>query len=761
MVLNVFLQNGGGGSQSLPIVLSYVEILFQSTEWQNLKAGLTILEACLTSSPHAFAVHIHVAIEAALNFCNHPCVRVQYQAIQLIGSLCEYDGITSGSGIGGVESAVVELRKDYGQRILHSISQLLSSKCSKVACHACLSIVSFCRGGKGIGKNGSSLVDSSYILPYVGDVLQAIATGPLSLDVLSNVVLYIRAFASIACLADVVGTEFAQYYDNIVPGLLQCISFGLQRDQHGSIIAPGSMSHEIVSLRGSAIEALTIAGKAVGSEDGRFKAESKNIMNLVVSILQSRVSNNDAPTLIPQDQLLAAAARISSLIGDEYIPYIPIVLPYLLEVAKEEAHVSITDGDLDSAGEGTECDEDTGMETITMNLPGMGVKKLSLNTTQMQEKALAARVVYEHAYAMGATFGQFASDCFEAFVPLLQFKYSAEVRATAAQALGQIFNSACEFALSTQEIQQNFLTLIAESYSKLLLILSTQLQNEEIDDSETLIAMSESLSEICYSAFTNKHDNGTHIASLSLNEAEKFTSELLKVIGDSLKRRFDILAMLETSFDEDHKSDLEDKLMIESEFLTSLVDSIGYNLKSLKEKFLPIFEKLVHPAFSAILAQPTYGDPRARFSALCLFCDSVEHCGAEAASRYGLALSQGVVLAMNDTINRGDLELKEVSVYSVAQIARNAPPTSLNAFVETIAPQLMSLAKEGECKNKDDIDDLRLVENSTSALATLSLFSSSPFKHLDGVSRTDVMKVFLSNLPLGEDEDEAKVSLSQ
>lgn len=746
MVLNTFLENGGGGSQSIPIVLGFVDVLLKSSEWQKLKAALTILEACLTTSPHAFSVHVPVAIEAALNFCSHPCVRVQHQAIQLIGSLCEFDGVAKGG---------VELRKDYGQRILQSLAQLLTSKCSKVICHACLSIVSFCRGGKSEEKDGSS-IKKSYIVPYLGDVLQAIACGPLSLDVMSNIVVYIRAFASIACLADVAGSDFASFYENVIPGLMQCVSFGLQYDQNGTVLNSSATTHEVVSLRGAAIEAVTIVGQAIGSDDDRFKPEAQKIMNIVAAAIQYRSTNNNTQNLIPQDQLLAAAARIASILEDAYTPFVPIILPSLLEVAKEEASVSITDGDPDSASEGTDIDEDNGTESITMNLPGMGVKKLVLNTSQIQEKALVARVVYEHANSMGVAFGPYVPDCFQAFIPLLQFKYSADVRATAAQAIGAIFASACEFAMS-QGSQQHY-TLVMDMYPKLLLTMSAQLQTEESDDFEILLAVSEALSNICYAVFSHRSEHGSHIASLSVNDADKFTSELLKVIRDCLARRFDMFALLEKSFDEDQRSEVEERLIVDSELLTNLVDSIGYNLKCLKEKFVPIFERHIAPAFSSILTSSAYTDPRSRFCALCLFCDCVEHCGKDAAARYGTVLSQGVCHGLNDSVTGGDVELKEVSVYSIAQIARHSRPETLNSFVGVIVPQLMSIAKEGEIKSKDEIDELRLVENSASALATLSLFSKSPYKQFDGQQKSEILRIFLSNLPLEEDEDEAKVS---
>ena len=748
MILNSFLQHGGGGSQSLPTVLSIVESLLKSTEWQNIRSGLIILDACLTSSPHSFSTHIPVAVEAALTFTGHPCVRVQYQAIELLGSLCQADVIAE-------ENEGMGVREEHGKRILQSFAQLLLSKCAKIVCHACLGIVSFCRGG-----NTGEPVNSSYVLPYLGDLLNAIASGPLSLDITSSTVVYSRAFSSIACLAEVAGTDFAPFYDTIMPGLMESASFGLERSMNGTISVSGSSSHETVALRGAAIMSATIVGQSISDADDRFHPEAEKLMQLIISLLQQNALNEAAPTLIPKDQLLAAAARIASIIGVAYAPYVPSILPHLLKIAKEEADVSITDGSPDSAGEHSDFDEDTGMQSFTVNLPGMGVKKLTLNTTQIQEKSLAARALYEHANSMGAAFGPYANDCFDAFLPLLEFKYSTEVRATAAQALGPVFDSACEFAVTSQAKQQ-YSHLITEVYPKLLLTMAKQLQVEETDDIETIIAFSEALSSICYSTFVHTNeDTGAHVAYLSQGQATQFVTDLLKLIGSSLNRRSEIISSSANIIDQDHRAELLGSLTVESELLTNLVDSIGYNLKCLKERFVPTFEKCILPAFSPILKVSGPYDPRARFSALCLFCDCIEHCGIEAAGRYSLLLSEGAVQGLDDSTNGGDTELKEVSVYSIAQIARHAPKEIFSTVIGKITPQLLSIAKEGEEKIKDDIENLRLVENSASALATLFLFQNSPFRQteIDGITKAEILDNFMHNLPIGEDEDEAKVS---
>ena len=43
-------------------------------------------------------------------------------------------------------------------------------------------------------------------------------------------------------------------------------------------------------------------------------------------------------------------------------------------------------------------------EGYSVSIPGVGTKKVKINTTQLEEKSLAARALYEHARALGKDF---------------------------------------------------------------------------------------------------------------------------------------------------------------------------------------------------------------------------------------------------------------------------------------------------------------------------------------------------------------------
>jgi hypothetical protein len=202
---------------------------------------------------------------------------------------------------------------------------------------------------------------------------------------------------------------------------------------------------------------------------------------------------------------------------------------------------------------------------------------------------------------------------------------------------------------------------------------------------------------------------------------------------------------------DDEREEYEGLLRGEEALLTPLVDSVGYSLKFLKGDFVSIFESEVAPVLGPYLRSGN--DMRARLSAVCLFDDCVEHCGAAAAERFAPMLVGGVMAGLDDATNGGDDELKRASIYGVAQMARYSPPAVLDPHVQIVLGHLLSITRV----QKVESENLMLYENAISALASLLLIGAAPFKSTGFIKRDTALNMILTNLPLREDEDEAKI----
>ena len=759
-LLESFVENLGGAS-TLPSIFRLVDSLLASNSWKNQRAVLSILERCLAAAPVTFVPHVPATVDAALRLIQSTSPRVQYQALQLLGSLCCANSVdTEGQPTTGQKILV---REKYGGQILEAISHLIKSPCTKVASHACLTVVSYCRGGNG-SENCLIPIEKNLIVPFIGSLLDALRSGPLSVD-LSNpnsvnegsLTVLIRAIGAVACLADAAGEDFLPYY-GVMSGLTSCALFGLQKSGQVISLAPNvKNTYEMSMLRGSAIEAASIIGLAISGPEGEnvaiYANDASEIMTIATTLLNS--GNTD---IIPMDQLLAACARIASVMKDQYVQFMPAVLPHILKRATEKLEVSVTDDGSNNANDESE----DGIEGYTVSIPGMGSKKVKINTTQLEEKAQSARALYEHARALGKEFAPFVEASANAFLPLVHCEYSGDVRSTSAQALCQVFKAACLAAAENDACNnangaaQSLLPVLARALTK-------QLAKEgDEDDIENRYAIADALSEIMWDAYEHKAANGERVAQITVADARELVRRLMSLISSCINRRSTLLSeMADYSFDDDEIARCEERAHAEAEYLTHLVDSVGYQLKSLGESFAPIFGESMAGPFGQLLTATSGGtyDARAKLAAICLFDDCVEHCGSSAANSYAPALLGGIKEVLDDknqANEESDVELKQAAVYGIAQVARHAPKALSPAMGQELLMKVYSIAKEVETVSKDDMEHVTLVENAVSAMASLALFRGSPLFDSVSSEKGALTKVFLAGLPLEADYDESK-----
>jgi hypothetical protein len=396
-------------------------------------------------------------------------------------------------------------------------------------------------------------------------------------------------------------------------------------------------------------------------------------------------------------------------------------------------------------------DDEEGTESMTVAIPGHGLTKVTINTTKIQEKAQMARAVYEHAVALQDSFGPYSQSCLDAFLPLVEFKFSSEIRATSAQTLAAVFDAACCFGAS------HGMDLPKAYLPRLLNTIGRQMSEEDSTSVETVHALVTSLCDICNSTYVHNMDHGTEIlGNLSLAQVRTVVQCCVKAMGQRLARRRTLVRSLEegNAHGDDERNEIVNELSSEQELLTSLVDSIGYLLKCYGPSFAPIFGELVAPTLGLYLGDGN-GDIRARLAAVCLFDDCVEHCGSEAAEKFGPSLLVGILHSL--LTNLEDDELVRAAIYGIAQLVRHAPASVLAPHAQLLAQDLLRRVDRPGSVGGENDEDSAVYENAISALASMTLFNNAPFRASGFVKRETVTECFLQSLPLRSDEDEAKI----
>jgi hypothetical protein len=402
-------------------------------------------------------------------------------------------------------------------------------------------------------------------------------------------------------------------------------------------------------------------------------------------------------------------------------------------------------------------ENDDGTESMTVAVPGRGLTKVSINTTQIQEKTQAIRAIYEHAQSLAAAFGPYCQSFLDEFLLLVSFQYSPEVRATSSQTCAAILEAAC---LAGQEagnmsMARTYFPLVARAIAK-------EIHNEtDCTEMEVLYALADSLSGVMYSAYSRRLDfGGAVVSSFTTADAKAVVEACMTSMRACLERRSIITSNLSQTaaqgealpLSDDEKEEYMGQLLSEQALLTPLVDSVGWTIKTLGSAFLPVFEQFVAPILGPHLTNNNSSsiDIRARLSAVCLWDDVVEHCGPDAAAKFSPQLVQGVLLGM---VDNDEDDLQRASIYGIAQMARYAPTSVLLPHASLILQNLMAILT-----GSNETENAAILENSVSALASLVLIGPNPpFRNNHLVSTEAALNLFLKSLPLSIDYDEAKI----
>lgn len=144
----------------------------------------------------------------------------------------------------------------------------------------------------------------------------------------------------------------------------------------------------------------------------------------------------DAGDTLLNHYMIATWAKVCQAMGHEFEPYLPVVMPPLLQAASAKADVSVwgklchsclsTFGDLSRV---VEEDDDNQMETRegweTVSLDGQNV---GIKTSVIEEKCQAFETLVIYCSTLGAKFAPYLSQSLELVLPSFRFYFHEGVR---------------------------------------------------------------------------------------------------------------------------------------------------------------------------------------------------------------------------------------------------------------------------------------------------------------------------------------------
>ncbi|XP_057546144.1 uncharacterized protein LOC130825114 [Amaranthus tricolor] len=660
-----------GGNTIVPVASEILPAFLAAPEWQKHHAALICLAQIAEGCSKVMIKNLEQVVSMVLNSFQDSHARVRWAAINAIGQLSTDLG--------------PDLQTQFHHLVLPALASAMDDfQNPRVQAHAASAVLNF-------SENCTPEILTPYLDGIVSKLLVLLQNGKQMVQE--------GALTALASVADSSQELFQKYYDAVMPYL------------KAILINANDKSNRM--LRAKSMECISLVGMAVGKE--KFRDDAKQVMEVLMQLQGSQMENDDPTT----SYMLQAWARLCKCLGQDFLPYMSVVMPPLLHSAQLKPDVTITSADSD-----IDIDEsdDESIETITL-----GDKRIGIKTSVLEEKATACNMLCCYADELKEGFFPWIDQVAPTLVPLLKFYFHEEVRKAAVSAMPELL---CSAKLA---VEKGLAQGRNESYVKQL--------SDYIIPALVEALHKEPEIEIC-SSMLDALNECVQISGTLMDESQVrcIVDEIKQVITASSSRKRERAERAKAEdFDDDEGELLKEENEQEEELFDQVGDCLGTLIKTFKASFLPFFDEL-----SSYLT-PMWGKDKTteeRRIAICIFDDIVEHC-REAALRYYDRFLPFLLEACNDE----NPDVRQAAVYGLGVCAEFGG----SVFKPLVGEALSRLDAVLRHPNATHSENVMAYDNAVSALGKICQF------HRDSIDAAQIVPMWLNCLPIKGDLIEAKL----
>jgi importin-5 len=577
------------------------------------------------------------------------------------------------------------MQEKYHQVVLSNIIPVLDSAEYRVQSHAAAALVNFCEEA-----------EKSILEPYLDELLAHL------LRLLQSPKRFVQeqALSTIATIADSAETAFGKYYDTLMPLL-----FNVLREEQ---------SKEYRLLRAKAMECATLIALAVGKE--KMGTQALDLVQVLGNIQQSIVDADD-----PQaSYLLHCWGRMCRVLGMDFVPYLPGVMPPLIELASARADIQLLE-DQDQV----QAIEDEGWELVPLKGKVIGIK-----TSSLEEKNTAIELITIYAQILEGSFESYVLDIANRIAfPGLSFFFHDPVRVSSAKLIPQLLNS---YKKAHGEQHPQFLHLWSQAAEKVIEVLTAE---PAID---TLAEMYQCFYECVEAVGKN---------CLSQEQMDAFiqsTKSALEDYQERVKGRIEEKQEAATAGaeDEDDSESVQYAIEDDESLLSDMNKSFHTIFKNMGPAFLPSWDRLM-PFYDAFASSP---DPTQRQWAICILDDVLEFCGSRC-----WEFKDHIIQPLANGLQDENPSNRQAAAYGVGIAAQKGG----EAWAEFSAASLELLFRATKVPNARSEEEVFATENACAAIAKILHYNNSKVQNPQ-----QVVESWIETLPILNDEETAPYAYS-
>lgn len=642
--------------------------MMSSQAWRDRHAALMAISAISEGCRDLMVNELEQVLALVVPALRDPHPRVRYAGCNALGQMS-----TDFAGT---------MQEKYHGTVLNNIIPVLSSPEPRVQSHAAAALVNFCEEA-----------ERSILEPYLENLLSRL------LDLLRSPKRYLQeqALSTIATIADSAETAFGQYYETLMPLLLNVL-----KEEQGK---------EYRLLRAKAMECATLIALAVGKE--RMGQDALNLVQILGHIQQNITDADD-----PQSQyLLHCWGRMCRVLGRDFVPYLPGVMPPLLTVAAAKADIQLLDDD----DQIEQVENDEGWELVPLKGKVIGIK-----TSALEDKNTAIELITIYAQILEGAFEPYVLETMEKIaVPGLAFFFHDPVRVSAAKLIPQLLNS---FKQAHGHQSPGFGDMWSKVAEKIIEVLSAE------PTVDTLAEMYQCFYESVEVVGRN---------SLTAQHLQAFVDSAKSTLEDyqmRVKQRLEEQAELE----EGDEENLEYEYAVEDDqnLLSDMNKAFHTIFKNQGTSFLPAWQQLIQFYDNFITSQ----DPTQRQWALCIMDDVLEFCGDES-----WAFKDHIMQPLAAGLQDDNAANRQAAAYGVGVAAQKGGAAWAD-FVACSIPSLFQVTQHPQSRTEEHVF---ATENASASIAKILHFNASKVQNPQEVATN-----WLETLPITFDEEAAPYAYS-
>jgi importin-5 len=660
------LANRLGGATLLPPTFNWLPRMAQSSNWRDRHACLMAISAISEGCRDSMLPQLAAVLDMVTPAVQDPHPRVRWAACNALGQM-------------STDFAGVMQEKHHKTVMLHLIP-VLDAPEPRVKAHAAAALVNFCEEA-----------EKDILEPYLDELIHRL------LSLLSNEKRYVQeqALSTIATVADSAETAFTRYYDMLMPLLFNVVNRPNTAEDKDTRL-----------LTAKAMECASLIALAVGKE--RLGGDATALVTAFARI-QQNITDPDDPQA---SYLLHCWGRMCRVMGDDFLPYLPGVMPPLLELASAKADVQLFDDDEQIQA----MEQEEGWELVPVRGRCIGIK-----TSILEDKHLAIELLITYAQQLQAAFEPYVIQVLRNIaLPGLVFLFNDPVRLSSAALVPHLVNSYRKVhGVQSTEFGQLWRETLAKVFDAL--------------ESEPAV---EPLAQLfqCFYECVDVIGQG----ALTSADMEKYIVLTEKAIQEYQLR---VQSRLEEACDGDDNFEENDEMLFAIEddqtLLSDMNKAFHIIFKHHGTTFIPFWERLIR-YYQEFLCS---ADPTQRQWALCIIDDVIEFCGP-ASWKY----MEHFLKPLVDGLGDDSAANRQAAAYGVGIAAKCGGPAYAE-FVAACVPKLFEVVKHPHAREEDHI---YATENACATIAKILKYNSS---HVQNAST--LIGPWLDTLPIISDEEAA------